>query len=594
MNEHEIRDLLDDVTAGRLSRRGFVQLLAGCGVSAVLASQMLAATGIAQAQPRPASMPAKRGGGGQLKALWWDAPVSLNPILAVGLKDWNACSVFYEPLVSFDPQANMVPVLAREVPSVKNGGLAKDGTSVTWKLKPGVYWHDGKPFTARDVVFNWEYTADPATGSPAGGVYRNVKQVEALDPLTVKFSFTQPTPYWIMTGSIIPRHVFEPYKGAKSREAPSNLKPVGTGPYRFVDFKPGDLLKAELNPTYHVPNRPFFDTLEIKGGGDAVSAARAVLQTGEYDYAAEVGGVEDDVLQRLETGSKGKVVIAFGGRITHVQLNQSDPWTEVDGERASIRSVHPFLTDPAVRGALALLVDRAGIQEQILGRTGQVTANFISAPERFRSKNIRWEFNVDKANELLDAGGWKRGADGVRARDGKRLKMVFQTATNSAAQKMQAVTKQAAAKAGIEMELKSVTPSSFYSSDPANPDTYTHFYADLQLMTYVMGPPDPERLLRVFTSWEVAAKENNWQRYNVWRWRNDEYDRMFRAAETEMDPVKRAALFIRMNDLVVRSGIVVPIVLRAKAAAINGKLRGIQHNAFDLDFWNLADWYREA
>src|SRR5207244_13218818 len=98
------------------------------------------------------------------------------------------------------------------------------------------------------------------------------------------------TPSWRMTTPIIPRHIFEPYKGAKSREAPNKLKPIGTGPYRFVDFKPGDLLKAELNPSYHVANRPFFDTLEIKGGGDAVSAARAVQQTREHDYAAEVGG----------------------------------------------------------------------------------------------------------------------------------------------------------------------------------------------------------------------------------------------------------------------------------------------------------------
>jgi len=594
MSEHEIRELLRDVRAGHLSRRDFVGTMAGLSLAAPLAREMLVAAGLAEAQTRTTAAPAKRGGGGQLKALWWDAPNLLNPTLAVGLKDWNAGSLFYEPLVHFDPRGEMVPVLAREVPSLTNGGVAKDGMSVTWWLKRGVQWHDGKPFTAQDVVFNWEYAADPATGAPTVGVFRNVKQVEAIDPYTVKVSFTQPTPYWLTVGAIRPRHIFEPYKGARSREAPNNLKPVGTGPYRFVDFKPGDLLKAELNPSYHVPNRPFFDTLEIKGGGDAVSAARAVLQTGEYDYAAEVGGVEDDVLQRLEHGGKGKVLIAFGGRITHVQLNQADPWTEVDGERSSVKTVHPFLTDPAVRDALALLVDRGGIQEQILGRTGQVTANFISAPERFRSKNTRWEFSIDKANQLLDAGGWARGADGIRARDGKRLKVVFQTATNAAAQKMQAVIKQAAAKAGIDIELKTVTPSSFYSSDPANPDTYTHFYADLQLITYLMGPPDPERLMRVFTSWEIASKENNWQKFNVWRWRNEEYDRLFKTAETEVDPLKRAALFIRMNDLVIRSGILVPIVLRAKASAISNRLKGIEHNAFDLDFWNLPFWYRDA
>ena len=594
MSEHDIRGLLADVRSGRLSRRDFVRAMAGLGLTASLAGQMLASAGVALAQPRPASAPAKRGGGGQIKILAWDAPVLLNPQIAVGLKDWNASAIFYEPLVYFDPSGNLVPVLAREVPSLQNGGLSKDGTTVTYRLKRGVQWHDGKPFTAQDVVFNWEFAADPATGSPWIGVYKNVKQMEAVDSHTVKCVFTQPTPYWLTTGQLIPRHIFEPYKGAKSREAPNNLKPVGTGPYRFVDFKPGDLLKAELNPAYHVANRPFFDTLEVKGGGDAVSAARAVLQTGEYDYAMEVGGVEDEVLLRLEQGGKGKVAIAFGGRITHVQLNQSDPWTEVDGERASVKSVHPFLTDPAVKGALALLVDRAAIQEQILGRLGQVAPNFINYPERFRSKNIQWEFNIDKANQLLDAGGWKRGADGVRVKDGKRLKMLFQTATNALSQKMQAIIKQAAGKAGIEMELKSVAPSSFFSSDPANPDTYTHFYADLQLMTYLMGPPDPERLMRVFTAADVATKANNWQRFNVWRFRSDEYDRLYKQAETEVDPVKRAALFIRMNDLVIQSGILVPIALRAKAAAMSHRLRGIEHNPYEVDFWNLASWYREA
>jgi peptide/nickel transport system substrate-binding protein len=179
-------------------------------------------------------------------------------------------------------------------------------------------------------------------------------------------------------------------------------------------------------------------------------------------------------------------------------------------------------------------------------------------------------------------------------KDGKRLKMLFQTVTNAQAQKIQAVIKQAAGKAGIEMELKSVVASSFFSSDPANPDTYTHFYADLQLMTYLMGPPDPERLMRVFTSADVATKENNWQRFNVWRWRNEEYDRLYKQAETEVDSVKRAAIFIRMNDLVVQSGIVIPIALSAKASASSNRLRGIEHNPYEVDFWSLPFWYSEA
>ena len=591
MEERELRSLIADVNGGRLSRREFVQMMAALGVGAPLAAQMLGGAPAAHAQP----VPAKRGGGGALKMLSWDAPTSLNPSLALGVKDWSASSLFYEPLVWFDLEGNMSPALAREVPSVQNGGVSRDGTTVTWRLKPSVQWHDGKPFTADDVVFNWEYAADPATASPQLGIFRNVRRVEAVDSHTVKVTFTQPTPFWVVTGMIIPRHVFGPYKGGRSREAPNNNKPVGTGPYRFVDFRPGDLLKAEINPSYHVPGRPFFDTVEMKGGGDAVSAARAVLQTGEYDYASEVASVEDDVLLRLEqSGGKGRVSAGFGGRILHIALNQSDPWTEVDGERASAKTTHPFLTDPAVRGALMLLVDRANIQEQIYGRTGKATGLFVNGPERFRSKNGKWEYNPDKASLLLDAGGWKRGADGVRVKDGKRLKVLMQAVTNGPVQKIQAIVKQAMTKAGFEVELKSVVASSFYGSDPSNPDTYTHFYSDLQVQTYVMGPPDPERLLRVFTSWEIASKDNKWQKFNVWRFKNEEYDKLFRSAETEMDPVKRAAMFIRMNDIVVQNAIVIPIALRAKAAAVSSKLKGFETNPYELDFWNIATWTKDA
>src|SRR6185369_13320696 len=246
----------------------------------------------------------------------------------------------------------LVAQLAAEIPSLKNGAVAKDGLSVTWKLKKNVTWHDGKPFTADDVVFTWEYAADPATAATSIGIYKDIK-VEKVDGQTIKVVFQKPTPFWAapfvgVWGMIIPKHLFEAYKGDKSRDSPTNLKPVGTGCYKFVDFKPGDLLTGAANMNYHEPNRPFFDTIEMKGGGDAVSAARAVLQTGEFDYAWNLQ-VEDEILTRLETGGKGRVNIIPGGDIEHIQLNSTDPWTEVDGERASIKTKHPILTDTAVR-----------------------------------------------------------------------------------------------------------------------------------------------------------------------------------------------------------------------------------------------------
>jgi peptide/nickel transport system substrate-binding protein len=571
--------------------------MAAVGLTAPMATQLLSHGGVAMAQSKaPPYRPTKRGGGGLLKVLWWQGPTLLNPHFATGTKDQDGSRLFYEPLAGWDADGNLRPILAEAIPGREDGTLAADGKSVTWKLKKGVSWHDGKPFTADDCVFTWEFARDPATASLTSGSYKDVK-VEKVDDYTVKVLFEKPTPFWADTfvaaaGCIIPRHLFENYAGAKSREAPTNLKPVGTGPYKFKDFKPGDLVSGVINPNYHQENRPHFDAIEMKGGGDAVSAARTVLQTGEYDFAWNMQ-VEDEILLRLEKDGKGRVVISQTGSVEHIQLNTTDPWTEVDGERSSTKTKHPTLQYPEVRQALSLLVDRASVEKFIYGRTGVATANFINNPEKFRSKNTKYELNIDKANEILDKAGWKKGADGIREKDGKKLKYVYQTSINQPRQKTQAIVKQACQKAGIDIEVKAVTASVFFSSDVANPDTYPHFYADLQMYTNGPQQPDPEVFLRQFLEAEITSKANKWQGRNITRWHSAEYEDAYKAAQTELDPIKRAAFFIKCNDLVVNNGVVIPVVARTGVAAVKNKLVA-ELSGWDNNTWSLANWYREA
>jgi peptide/nickel transport system substrate-binding protein len=540
--------------------------------------------------------PTKRGGGGALKLLWWQGPTLLNPHFATGTKDQDASRIFYEPLASWDADGNLSLVLAAEVPSIQNGGLSADARSVTWKLKPGVKWHDGHPFTADDVVFNWEYARDPATAATTVGIYRDLT-VEKVDDLTVRILFNKPTPFWAdafvgAPATIIPKHLFADYKGDKSRDAPTNLKPVGTGPYKFVEFKPGDVVRGELNPDYHMPNRPYFDTVELKGGGDAVSAARAVIQTGEYDFAWNMQ-VEDEILLRLEKGGKGKTIYAVGGDTEFIALNFTDPNTEIDGERSSIKTKHPLFSDSAVRKALALLVDRDAIKKVIYGRAGRTTANMLNGPEEFVSKNTSWEFNVEKAAKLLDDAGWKPGADGIREKDGKKLKLTYQTSINGPRQKTQAIVKQACQKAGIDVELKSVVASVFFSSDVANPDTYAKFYADIEMFQIPLSQPDPSQYMRRYHSRYVATKENKWQGQNFPRYVNKDYDAAIDAAESETDPLKRADLYIKCNDIMWQDTVFIPVMHRLKVEASANSLRPVISGwANETD--NLQDWYREA
>ncbi len=598
MDQHErhLRHLINEVRDGKLPRRNFISQMVGLGLTAPMASMMLMHAGVANAQTTIPYKGTKRGGGGTLKLIYWQASVHLNPHFAGGTKDQDASRIFYEPLAGWDNDGNLVPALAAEIPSKENGGVAADGKSVTWKLKKGVTWHDGQPFTADDVVFTAAYAGDPATSTVTVATYKDLK-VEKVDSHTIKVTYPKPTPYWAealtgIFGCILPKHVFEAYGGAKSRETPANTKPVGTGPYKIVDFKPGDSLAAEAFMGYHVPNQPFFDRLEVKGGGDALSAARAVLQTNEYDVGWNLA-VEDELLKRLEAGGKGRMEFFAGSDIEFVSLNVTDPWKEVDGERASAKSKHPAFTDKAVREAMSLLIDRKNIGEQIYGRGAVVTSNFLNNPPRFRSPNTKFEFNIDKANQVLEAAGWKKGADGIRAKGDVKLKFVFQTSVSSPRQKCQAIIKDACTKAGIDLELKSVVAAVFFGSDAANPDTYQKFWADMQMFTTTMGSPDPQVFMEQFTTAQLSQKANKWSSRNLARWSNAEFDAAHAAAQVEFDPVKRAALFIKMNDLVVNDKHIIPLFARPRPFGILNKLRPVL-TAWDNTTWSIGYWTRDA
>ena len=600
---YDLRQWVRRVVEGRASRRQFMHTMLGLGLSAPLVANLLATSSPTAAQGArvaPSALsPTTAGGGGKLRLLWWQAPTIANVHLSTGTKDNDASRVVHEPLASFNRDGELMPILAEEIPNSDNGGLSRDGTSVTWRLKKGVVWHDGQPFTADDVIFTWEYTADSATGAVTKGSYQNIEYIDKLDEHTVKLVFTAPTPFWYdafcgVHGQLLPKHLVGEYKGQNSRNSPYNLNPVGTGPYKMVEFKPGDVALYERNPHYHVPNRPFFDMVELKGGGDATSAARAVIQTGEFDYAWNLQ-VEKDVLERIERqGTRGKVVIFPQANVEHLQLNRTDPWTDVDGERSSLKAPHPFLTDLLVRQAYNVAVDRHTIVEQLYGAGGQPTSNFITSPKRFQSPHTRWEFNLEQAAPWLDQAGWKRGSDGVRVKDGRRMKIIYQTSVNSVRQKTQAIVKKAFEQIGVEVELKAVNAGVYFSSDPGNPDTYAHFYADIQMYSSGPGSPDPQAHLNRFVSWQIAQKANNWSGRNITRWANAEYDRLWKQAETALDPTKRAALIIRMNDILIEDVVVIPVVWRNGVRAMSHKLQGVELSNWDSEFWGLASWYREA
>lgn len=536
----------------------------------------------------------------QLKLLYWQAPTILNPHLSTGFKDWEASRITLEPLATFEPNSELLPVLAAEIPTPDNGGLSADGLSVTWKLKPNLQWSDGEPFTAADVVFTYEFITDPATGATNAGVFQGVEKVEALDETTVKVTFKEVTPAWFgvfvgAEGMILPKHKFADYLGEKARTAPANLVPVGTGPYRVVEFKPGDVVVYEKNPHYRDAAQLSFERLELKGGGDATAAARAVLQTGEADFAYNLQ-VETKVLTELQAAGRGEVLTNFGPLSERLEFNFTDPnQATASGERSSLAFPHPFLTDARVREAIATAIDRETIARELYGVTGKPTSNFVVNPPEVVSGNTSYTFNLERANQLLDEAGWvDSNGDGTRDKNGVEMRLLFQTSVNPLRQKTQAIIKQNLSQIGLAVDLKSIDASVYFSGDPGNVDTTERFTADLQMFTTGNTNPDPLPYLKRYTCDEIPTQANNWTGDNYSRYCNAAYDQIWTDTTKELDPQKRRANLIRLNDLLIQDFAVVPLIHRAETAGIGDRLTGVTLTPWDMNTWNIAAWRKEA
>ena len=537
---------------------------------------------------------------GTLKMLFWQAPTILNPHLSQGTKDYIAARCCTEPLLTVDGEGKFAPVLAAEVPSTQNGGLSADGKSVTYKLKPGVKWADGQPFSAEDVAFTFEFISNKESSAVTAGSYANLESVQAIDPNTVKVTFKEPTGGWYVpfvgtNGQIIPKHIMKDFMGAKSREAPLNTMLIGTGPYMVDDFKPGDLVVYKANPNFRDAGKGLFERIELKGGGDATSAARSVFQTGEFDYAWNLQ-VEWPVLQDVMNGGKGDLVTAPGSGVEQVYFPFMDTTKETNGERGAPGTKHPFLSDIKVREAMALAIDKETMVKQLYGETGVVTHNVLTTPGNLASKNTKQEFSIEKANKILDDAGYKKGGDGIRMTpDGTRMKVVYQTSINSLRQKEQAIVKDGWQKIGIETELKSVDAGVFFSSDPGNPDIFARFSVDVQMFTSTFDSPFPVGYMnRFYTGSDPARtwgqKSNNWSGRNFLKWKNEEFDKLFDQVLVEQNPEKAATMWQQLNDLVVKDYASVPLVDRKLADGKSKQLTGPDLRPFDNLTWNIGEW----
>jgi peptide/nickel transport system substrate-binding protein len=552
------------------------------------------------------------GSGGELLLLQWQAPSQANGLLSSGTKDILAASLVNEPLARFDPAGEIQPTLAAEIPTVENGGVAEDFTSITWTLLDGVVWSDGTPFTSDDVVFTWEYctngTADPEddlTGCSAD--FTTVESVVADDELTVTINFIdpQPFPYIDMVGytePIIQRAQFQDCAGEQASACTEeNFAPIGTGPYMVTDLRPEDTVTYEWNPNYRLVDegKPFFTTVTIKGGGDAEAAARSVLEIGEADYAWNLQ-VAPEILAPMEAAGNGRLGTGFTANVEHINLNQTDPDADPPSEWMEDGSTnHPILyQNGELARALSLAIDRDALVQVGYGASGVPTCTLWPV-EGQQSTNQDWCLtrNVEEANQILDDLGYlDSDGDGVReSADGTPLEFDYVTSTNAVRQSNQDIIKSNWEEIGVVANMSNQDASLFFDGTSASDFSIWKFFSDMEMFTNGATLPDPVAYLQSWITSEIPTAALGWPASgNMPRMSVPEYDELYlQAAQlSSSDPAWLEAV-VRMQDVQVESGAIIPLIYRANVSAWGNDIQGTGDlNGWDSEYWNIQDWFR--
>ncbi|MEE9415649.1 MAG: peptide ABC transporter substrate-binding protein, partial [Acidimicrobiales bacterium] len=507
----------------------------------------------------PPAVDSAAGSGGNLLLLQWQAVSLANPYLSGGSKDVLAASLVLEPLAQIDPSGALVPTLATEIPTVENGGISEDLTTITWTLQDGLVWSDGSPVTSEDVVFSWEYCTDETTGCTSLSTFAGVTAVDAVDDLTVTITFDSPTtyPFLAFVGGqsvIIQKAQFAECIGEAAVScSDQNFAPIGTGPFMITELRPEDTVLYDFNPNYrdNAEGKPFFGTVEIKGGGDAEASARSVLEIGEADYAWNLQ-VPPEILGPMESAGKGTVVVGFTSQVEHIHLNQTNPEADGGSDYLDGANPHPILFEnPGLQQALSLAIDRAELVAVGYGSNGSPTCNMWNV-DGFNSTNndVCLTQDLDAANQILDDLGYAdTDGDGTRETDdGLPLEFTFVTSTNGVRQSNQELIKSYWEQIGVDVTMLAEDAGLFF--DGTAETSIWRFPSDMEMFTNLPDSPDPFAYMNSWGSDVIPESANGWSGSNFSRMNSPELDTVLEELSSTLpsDPAY-VDLVIKVNDI---------------------------------------------
>ncbi|WP_113435133.1 ABC transporter substrate-binding protein [Rhizobium sp. SYY.PMSO] len=464
-----------------------------------------------------------------------------------------------EGLLAYDFDLTPKPQLATE------WSVAADGLTYTFKLRPNVKWHDGKPFTSADVAYSIELLKQV---HPRGrGTFANVVAVDTLDPLTAVFRLSKPAPYLLKAlyaaeSPIVPRHLYEGVKIADVPASPNGGAPVGTGPFVFREWVRGSHIILERNPEYWDAGKPYLDQVVVRFVPDGAARA-AGFETGEFD----LGGDNPIPLADLDRIKA----------LPNIGIDSRGYETKSDQTQLILNLDNAYLKDVRVRRAIAHAIDLNVILNTVWYGYGHVSPTPISTflPQYLDTTIKPYAFDLKAAEQLLDEAGYKRNGGGIRF----TLRLTHNS-YNEGFKRVAEYLKQNLARIGIDARIDSYDFSTYIQK------VYTERAFDLAA-EYLGNQFDPTLgVQRIYWSknFKLGLPFSNASHYQ-----NPEVDRLLEAASVEVDEAKRKQEFNDFQKIIADELPVINLIALENVTVFNKRVRnhtigaeGVQSNFADV------------
>lgn len=488
-------------------------------------------------------------------------------------------SMYYAP-VALDANDELIPELLVEVPTVANGGISEDGTVITLKFKDGVKWHDGEPVTSADFKFTWEFVVDPATMSQTSAGWDQIKSVDTPDDLTAIITFEKPYVPFVaaaLTFPVLPKHALEGVADPGNSDFARN--PIGNGAFIFQEWIPGDHITVVANPDALVP--PKVEKIIFKFVPD-MNTLIALLRTGDIDIAYDLRELQ--IAEVLKMDGVEPFVVP-GVSIERYYFNLRD--------RNDLSKPHPIFSDPKVRWAIAMGMDRFTAVSSILQGYGEVAVTELDNHPWFNEELTPVPYDPERAMALLDEAGWvDSDGDGIRDKDGMKLSFGHSTTSgNQVRENLQVFFQQNLKDIGVEMVIENHPAATLFGGCADNGVFGT---GNFDMMGFTNKPASIDMAQEwsdFFLCAAVKDCETNPAGSNAWGYCDEEADAALQCAVNELDGEKRVACIKEAQKLIYDDMVALYVYDRLDVYAANERIGGFNPTVFGSWTWNYTDWY---